>query len=91
MKSGWMWFDDDPERSLEDKVLRAAEAYEKKHGTSPTMCCVHPSALNGNGKVKVGQIEIRPLQSVLRFHFWLNGGTQITQSQEKAANLEKAQ
>lgn len=76
MKTGLLWFDDDPHRRLEEKVERAAMHYERKHGWSPTLCFVHPSALNGNGNggksvKKAGGVEIRPGHSVLPDHFWL--------------------
>ena len=67
-----MWFDDDPGRGLEDKVLRAAVHYEQKYGRRPDLCFVHPSAFGGNDRVtKAGKVEIRPGRSVLRHHFWL--------------------
>lgn len=76
MKTGLMWFDDDPHRLLEDKVLRAAAHYERKYGQLPNLCFVHPSAFNGNGNgkqdvKKAGEVEIRPARSVLLHHFWL--------------------
>jgi hypothetical protein len=74
METGLLWFDDDPRRELEDKVLRAAAHYERKHGHKPNLCFIHPSAFNGNGKrrlKKAGKVEIRPGRSVLRHHFWL--------------------
>ncbi len=81
MKTGLLWFDDDPRKELEDKVLRAAAHYERKYGQPPDLCFVHPGAFdngNGNGKRgrhgdvrKVGEVEIRPGRSVLPHHFWL--------------------
>jgi hypothetical protein len=74
MKTGLLWFDDDPRRQLEEKVLRAATHYERKHGQAPTLCYVHSSALNSNGKravKKAGEVEIRIGRSVLPNHFWL--------------------
>ena len=74
MKTGLLWFDDDPRRELEDKVLRAAVHYEQKYGRMPNLCFVHPGAFNGNGKRRVkkaGKVDIRPGRSVLRHHFWL--------------------
>jgi hypothetical protein len=88
MNTGLLWFDDDPRRKLEDKVLRAAVHYERKYGQSPNMCFVHPSAINGNGKGKVmkaGGIEIRPGRSVLLHHFWLGV------SEKKAKKSRKTQ
>jgi len=74
MKTGLLWFDDDPRRQLEEKVRRAATHYERKYGQSPTLCFVHPSAFNGNGKRRVkrmGGVEIRAGRSILPDHFWL--------------------
>ncbi len=85
MKTGLLWFDDDPRKELEEKVLRAAAHYERKYGQAPNLCFVHPSAFNGNGGngngngkhakkddvVKAGKVEIRPGRSVLQHHFWL--------------------
>ena len=74
MKSGLLWFDDDPRRQLEEKVQRAAAHYERKYGQAPNMCFVHPSAFDGNGKrpsKKAGGVEIRPGRSVLPHHFWI--------------------
>jgi hypothetical protein len=84
MKTGLLWFDDDPRKELEEKVLRAAAHYERKYGQAPELCFVHPSAFDGNGNgkhakkrgkkgdvVKAGEVEIRPGRSVLQHHFWL--------------------
>ena len=78
MKIGLLWFDDDPRKRLEEKVLRAATYYERKYGRAPNLCFVHPSAFNGNGKrgkqsgvKKAGGVEIRPGRSILPDHFWL--------------------
>jgi hypothetical protein len=74
VKTGLLWFDDDPRRELEEKVLRAAAHYERKYGRAPNLCFVHPGAFDGNGKrpnKKAGGVEIRPGRSVLPHHFWI--------------------
>ncbi len=86
MKTGLLWFDDDPRKGLEEKVQRAATHYERKYGHAPDLCYVHPGVLSaalsadrqdrqvfdGNDKVKkVGQVAIRSRRSVLPHHFWL--------------------
>ena len=70
MKVGLLWFDDDPERDLAQKVRRAAQRYCRKFGRLPNVCYVHPSLLDG-GSRRVGQVRVRGLASVLRHHFWL--------------------
>ena len=73
MKTGLLWFDDNPRKELEEKVQRAATHYERKYGCSPNLCFVHPSVF-GDGKQpvrKAGDVEIRTGRSVLPNHFWL--------------------
>jgi hypothetical protein len=90
MKTGLLWFDDDPRKELEEKVLRAAAHYESKYGQAPELCFVHPSAFNGNGNgkrgkkkddvVKAGEVEIRAGRSVLQHHFWLGMAEEKSQA-----------
>ena len=72
MKTGLLWFDDDPGRDLAEKVKRAAQRYQQKFGAPANLCYVHPSALVGNSRMqKVGSVCVEPLPSVLRHHFWV--------------------
>lgn len=74
MKTGLLWFDDDPRRQVEEKVMRAATYYERKYGQAPNLCFVHPSTLDGNGKqgrLRTNGVEVRSGRSILRDHFWL--------------------
>ncbi len=74
MKTGLLWFDDDPRKQLEEKVQRAAAHYEHKYGHSPDLCYVHPGVFGDDGKKavpKAGGVEIRTGRSVLPNHFWL--------------------
>lgn len=41
MNIGLLWFDNDKQRSLEDKVARAAAHYRQKYGAPPTVCFVN--------------------------------------------------
>ncbi len=72
MKEGLLWYDDSPGRDLAEKIGQAARRYKQKHGVSPNVCYVHPSALSDNGKVKtVGQVRVSSRRSVLLHHFWV--------------------
>ena len=72
MKTGLLWFDDDPNRTLEDKVLQAAAHYRRKHGRRPNLCFVHPNAFNGHElPLIVEEVEVRTGRSILPHHFWL--------------------
>jgi hypothetical protein len=70
MKTGMMWFDDDPKADLKAKLERAALYYAKKYGQEPNLCFVHPSmvpATNGNGT----GIKVEAMQEIRPNHFWI--------------------
>ena len=73
LKTGLLWFDDDPQKRLEEKVLEVAACYERKHGRRPNLCLVHPSAIDGHEPHVTG-ITIRPDRSVLLHHLWIGTG-----------------
>jgi hypothetical protein len=67
-----MWFDDDTETSLGDKVVRAAERYRSRFGATPDTCCVNPALIpDGRDEVRCGKVRVVPLPNVLPHHFWM--------------------
>ncbi|MBN1373686.1 MAG: hypothetical protein JW987_17235 [Anaerolineaceae bacterium] len=70
MRTGMLWFDNDPKAELSDKVLRAAAYYQKKYGLQPNLCFVHPSMLAAPSP-RAGSIELRTSKQVLPNHLWL--------------------
>ena len=70
MKTGMLWFDNDPKLNLEAKIIKAAQYYQKKYGQIPNLCFVHPSMLVEKPNVMNG-VEIRPSSKVLPNHLWL--------------------
>lgn len=70
MREGMLWFDNDERRSLNDKIERAAQYYQSKYGTRPTLCFVYPTMLL-SGPATLEDIEVRATNSVLPNHFWL--------------------
>ena len=80
MQIGMLWFDNNPNKKLEEKVQHAVSYYKNKYGASPTLCYVNPCMLNSkqvtqsNDKsksVRTGGIEIRPSKAILPDHFWI--------------------
>jgi hypothetical protein len=69
MNIGMLWLDDDGRRSLDEKVQRAADYYREKYGCVPELCFI--SAKMGVAELKVGKIEVKPVATVLPYHFWL--------------------
>ena len=72
MNAGLLWYDDDPERSLPEKVRRAAHHYECKFGVPAQVCYVHPSALEvSQAKAVSDEVRIAALDTVLTNHLWV--------------------
>jgi hypothetical protein len=71
MNIGLLWFDDDPQRSLNEKVAEAAAHYQKRFGRTPTLCYVNPSVLETARQPAIGGIQIAPGRTVLPNHLWL--------------------
>jgi hypothetical protein len=69
MRIGMLWLDDDKGRSLEDKVLRAADYYREKYGRAPNMCLVNKAAVEN--EQRFGRIKVQPANNILPHHFWV--------------------
>ncbi len=72
MKTGMLWFDNDPKADLATKIARAADYYQRKYGRKPSLCFVHPTMLlNGGSSSRSQDIEVRPNRQVLPNHLWM--------------------
>lgn len=82
IQEGLLWFDDDPVRTVGDKVGRAVLRYQQKYGHKPDVCYVHPAHLNESAP-NVAEVKVLPAKSVLPHHFWL--GIESKSEQGRAA------
>jgi hypothetical protein len=84
MEIGMLWFDNDKNTSIPNKVEKAARYYLKKYGVNPDLCYVHPKMVNGNNKKKksakakskpdqmhIGSVLVLKDDKVLPDHFWI--------------------
>lgn len=75
MTLGMMWFDNDPKKTLEQKVDQAADYYLRKYGVRANRCMVNPRNLpaadSQTGAGRAGRVEILPLRSVMPGHLWI--------------------
>jgi hypothetical protein len=69
MEIGMMWLDTDKQRTLDEKVKRAAEYYRDKYGRLPELCLVNERLIEA--EKKVGRVIVQPAKAVLPGHFWL--------------------
>ncbi len=74
MKTGMLWMDADAKRSLEEKIMRAADYYKAKYGDDPDTCYVNPASLKEE-ETTVGRLKVQHLRTVLPDHFWLGVST----------------
>ena len=70
MREGLLWFDNDPKRSLTDKITRAATRYQSKFRQKPTICFMNKADFAGKPE-KVNGIVLRAAPNVLRHHLWI--------------------
>lgn len=70
IQEGLLWFDDNPHRTMTDKLARAVQRYQQKYGHNPDVCYVNPAPLNGQD-LSTDTVKVVPAKSVLPYHFWL--------------------
>ncbi|OJX46032.1 MAG: hypothetical protein BGO78_03870 [Chloroflexi bacterium 44-23] len=73
MKTGMLWFDNDPRRNLREKIHEAAIYYQQKYGNQPTVCFVHPRLKDITFETDIN-LEIKFNQAISPDHIWI--GTQ---------------
>lgn len=76
MKTGMLWFDDDPKRPLLEKLERASKRFNEKYGRYPNLVYCNPRTSEQTGIVILGQnekhpVELKNARSILVNHFWL--------------------
>jgi len=71
MTTGMLWFNNDPNTSLAQKIAEAMAYYQKKYGLAPDLCLVNPSMLTGANLPGIEGITVRPYRPVLPGHIWI--------------------
>ena len=66
MHTGMLWFDD-TQTTLDNKIKKAAEYYQKKYGRTPDLCLVHPSMMSDSVE-ESEKITVRAYRPVLPGH-----------------------
>lgn len=71
--TGLLWFDNDPSRTIAEKVIDAAERYAEKFGVAPTVCLASPRSIQNEISIPfgTGAIKIVPDKCILPNHFWI--------------------
>jgi hypothetical protein len=70
MELGELVYIPDTRLDLEERVLWAANRYQKKYGQQPTLCMLHPSLLKA-GQRRLGRLRLEAKKSVLPNYLWI--------------------
>jgi len=70
MKEGLLWFDNNSQRKLADKVGQAATRYQVRFGRRPTICYINEADLDSPHD-EIKGIRLQPVSNVLRHHLWI--------------------
>lgn len=70
MDVGMLWFDNDPQQDLLEKIQKAAIYYQRKYRHAPNVCYVHPSMIP-DLQAQMGAIMVRSRITILPHHFWI--------------------
>lgn len=72
MNTGILWFDNDPKRTLEQKITLAIDYYKKKYERTPELCLVNPGMVTNEDLATVDHlITVRAWRPVLPGHLWI--------------------
>ena len=69
MRTGLLWFDDDPRKTLDVKIEQAAARFHEKYGCAPDVCYVSPSSAATN--VRRGSLRVVPARTVRPNYLWI--------------------
>ena len=70
MELGELFYIADARLNLEERVLWAANRYQKKFGQRPTLVMLHPSLLKA-GQRRLGRLRLQAKKSVLPNYLWV--------------------
>ncbi len=77
MNIGMLWYDNSSTIDIAEKILRAADYYQRKYGQKPNVCFVHPSMLGLSSSQQYPEsfqaagLKVELSKDVLPHHLWL--------------------
>lgn len=74
MKTGLLWYDDDPKLTLQKRIARACARYTQKWGQKPDWCYINPTQMLDNVQ-KVSPVRVEARTNVLLNHYWVGKET----------------
>lgn len=76
MKTGMLWFDDDPKTSTNDKIGVALTRFKQKYGVEANLVYAHPATLteplpDAQFTEQTTKVSLKQARSIQPNHFWL--------------------
>lgn len=68
MDIGMLWYDNDPKKTLRNKVIQAADYYRQKYGRVPNCCFVNAASVED---LDLGVLQLRTSRHILPGHLWI--------------------
>jgi hypothetical protein len=73
MEMYFVWYDDNPKKSVVTKIDEAVLRYRQKYGSKPNVCMISEKVQNSdyNGAVNNLGIEVKTAKNVPQNYFWI--------------------
>lgn len=82
MREGLLWFDNNPNVELTDKIRQAAARYRVRLKQKPTVCYLNPNQLDGESG-RVNGIQLKAAAYIRPHYLWI--GVENEAAPSKAA------
>lgn len=70
MKEGMLWFDDDIEFTLLERICMGCEYYEEKYGHAPDTVIIHPDTMEEGFAMQSVNLQTSPMVG-REFYYWI--------------------
>lgn len=71
MKIGMLWFDENSEMGITQRIKRASDYYHSKYGHKPNLCFVNPETIGGKQVLPGSAMKVKSSPTLLHDHFWI--------------------
>ena len=70
MQEGMLWYDNENQKEMREKISNAVDFFQAKYGQLPDICYVHPEEFVSEIVIDE-KIKIQPNERVIKHHIWL--------------------
>jgi hypothetical protein len=74
----FVWYDDNPKKSITAKIDEAITRYTQKYGTAPQVCLLNETTQNSEDYTAIlatNGLKVLPAKHVRQNYFWMSGAT----------------